>query len=412
MAHKASMGQQPLLPVGDARSAIETAISSLTPETCSLEDAFGRFCAEDQIARTSHPSLSVSAMDGYAVRSVDVLNLPAQVSVIDESAAGKPSETLIGAGQAIRIFTGAVIPEGADCIILQEDTKRDGNIITVFDAPEAGRYIRQAGQDFTIGATLISDGKRLNARDIGLLASAGIQNLKVRQKPRIAIINSGDELVAHGAIPAAGQLANSNGPMLTSMIKEFGGEPVFVQPIADRAGALDAALEKAGPLDLIVTTGGASVGVHDHIIKDLNTSSQSEVNFWRIAMRPGKPLIFAHWHSVPLLGLPGNPVSAGVCALLFVQAAIAKLQGRLFTPDIITVKIAHDLPENDRREDYLRATLSTDISGITSAHTSLKQDSAMLSLFAAADGLVIRPPFAPALKAGAPISVLKFPKGF
>ena len=406
------MAAKPLLPVSDALDAIKTSIITLPAERIAISKAYRRYTADTYMARLSHPSSDVSAMDGYAVRSRDVADLPANLKVVDESAAGNPATASVQQGQAIRIFTGAVMPKGADCIILQEDTiKRDSNII-VQEASEAGKFIRKAGQDFKAGDVLISAGKQLTARDIALMAAAGIDEALMLPAPRVAIVNSGDELVGIGVPPAAGQLVNSNGAMLAAMITAFGGEAIDLGILPDKSGALENLLQANGAFDLIVTTGGASVGEHDHIIGDLQKHPQSNLNFWRIAMRPGKPLIFANWKGVPLLGLPGNPVSTGVCALLFVQAAIAKLQGRLLQHDICSARLATPLPDNDKREDYMRTKLSVRDDRVLIATPAEKQDSAMLSFFAGADGLIIRPPFAKALGVGETVQVIRFPTGF
>jgi len=406
------MAAKPLLPVSDALDAIKTSITTLPAERIAISKAHRRYTADIHKARLSHPASDVSAMDGYAVRSEDVVDLPTNLKVIDESAAGKPATAAVQQGQAIRIFTGAVMPKGADCIILQEDTIKQNSHITIAEASDAGKFIRKTGQDFKAGDVLIPAGKQLTARDIALLASAGIDEVLTLPAPRVAIVNSGDELVEIGITPKHGQLVNSNGAMLAAMITAFGGEAVDLGSLPDKSGALEHLLHANGAFDLIVTTGGASVGEHDHIIGDLQNHPQSKVNFWRIAMRPGKPLIFADWDGVPLLGLPGNPVSTGVCALLFVQAAIAKLQGRHLQHDICSARLSTPLPENDKREDYIRTNLSVCDDRVLIATPAEKQDSAMLSFFAKADGLIIRPPFAKALGIGEEVQVIRFPTGF
>lgn len=409
-----------LLSVSDALAAITGSISPLPFEDIALSLAQARYCAADQFAKLTHPPQPVSAMDGYAVRAGDVagsgakLTVP-KLTVIDESAAGRPAQRIVRAGEAIRIFTGAVVPDGADAIILQEDVVRKGDEISVESAPIVGRFIRLAGQDFNKGDRLVSAGKQLTARDIALLASGGLgaAALPVLRKPRVAIINSGDELIDSGNLPMAGQLVNSNGVMLEAMLRQFGAEPVNLGKIPDHAGALNAALEAhSSPLDLIVTTGGASVGAHDHIVNDVHKGDPFAVHFWRIAMRPGKPLIYANWRSVPLLGLPGNPVSAGICALLFVQCAVCCLQGRKFQLQTGAAITASDLPENDQREEYLRAKSHQNDEGVLMAQPVASQDSSRLSMFAEADCLIVRPAFAPPIRSGALVPIVTFPHGF
>ena len=406
------MPPKPLLPVADALASIEKAITALPAETLPLSEILGRYAACDYNAALTSPAQPVSAMDGYAARFEDVASLPRTLIQKDISVAGKPSAHKVQPGEVVRIFTGAVVPTGADTIILQEDTEAKGEEILVKEASPKGRYIRPAGMDFSAGDRLVSAFQPLRARHLGLLASAGIAACRVCAAPRVAIINSGDELVPVGTVPAAGQLVNSNGIMLSAMIEALGGIPICLAPIKDKAGALHERLEAQGPFDLIVTTGGASVGDHDHIVSDLENDPQSQLGFWRIAMRPGKPLIFANWRSQPLLGLPGNPVSTAVCSLLFVRQAICALQGRPTDITYQTAKLATDLPENDRREDYLRATLSVDADGQALARPFAKQDSAMLSRLTRADCLIIRAPHARPAKAGDSVSILTFPPLF
>ena len=406
------MAAKPLLPISQALAAIQSSIDALPPVVTPISEAHGHYAARTQRAVLSHPASDVSAMDGYAVRAIDVETLPSTLNIIDESAAGRPAKKSLEAGTAIRIFTGGVVPAGADCIILQEDAIQVDHNVIVNEASVAGRYIRSKGQDFQSGDALLTSGKQLTARDIALLASAGISEITTLPIPRIAIINSGDELVDIGAIVAPGQLVNSNGVMRAAMFATFGGHPIDLGMVPDRSGALDDVLRGHDDIDLIITTGGASVGGYDHIISDLEANPHTVLNYWRIAMRPGKPLIFAHWNDIPLLGLPGNPVSAGVCALLFVQIAIAALQGRNVRHSIRTALLTVPLPENDKREDYMRAKLSIGEDGKLIATPAKRQDSAMLSLFADADGLIIRPPFANPLNAGDVVQVLQFPSGF
>ncbi|MGH6996191.1 MAG: molybdopterin molybdotransferase MoeA, partial [Stellaceae bacterium] len=309
-------------------------------------------------------------------------------------------------GEAVRIFTGAPVPDGADCIVIQEDTQRDGDSVVVKEAPQPGRYIRPAGLDFREGDILLKTGTRLSACDVGLAAAMNRPWLLVRRRPRVAILPTGDEVVLPGDPIGANQIVSSNGIALAAFIAGEGGVPVQLPIAPDNEDALRAIADGATGADLLLTTGGASVGEHDLVRSALSTDGLS-LDFWTVAMRPGKPLMVGKYRTTPMIGLPGNPVSALVCALLFVRPALAKLQG-VAEPDAANPKarLAKDLPANDRRQDYLRATLARGADGVLEATPFEKQDSSMMSLLARADCLVIRPPNAPAAKKGAPVEIV------
>ena len=405
-----------LKPVADALATICTALTPVDTETLSLADAADRILAKDIVAAYDHPPAAVSAMDGYAVHSSGQ-TLPAQsrFDVIGEAAAGHLFTASLTSGQAVRIFTGGHVPDGADAVVLQEDVQADKTTIIVQDTIRPGQFIRPAGLDFTSGQTVIAAGTRLGARQMALAALSGqTDRLTVRRRPLVAILSSGDELVPPGTTPAPGQLVNSNSTFLAHAVRSCGAEPVNLGIVADQPGTLTdrlaaAQAEQNRPFDLILTTGGASVGSHDHLVSDLTASNPAALSFWKIAMRPGKPLIFGQWQDIPLLGLPGNPVSAGVCMTVFGLPAIKTLLGQSAEADIRTLPLAAPVPENDRRQDYLRSVFV--VEGLMRTIRPLgRQDSSMLRAFSDADGLIIRPPHAPALDAGQDVPVLILPE--
>jgi molybdopterin molybdotransferase len=396
-----------MIPVAEARQRILAAFAPLPAELVPLSDALGRVLAADVIARVTQPPVAMSAMDGYAVRSADVQTIPAMLRQIGSVPAGGAFAGEVGPGECVRIFTGAPVPRGADAVIIQEDTSSDGTRIIAKYNVGPGRHIRPAGLDFKAGDVGLAAGRLLNARDIGFAAAMNHPWLKVRRKPRIAIISTGDEVVLPGDPVGPNQIVSSNGPALAAFVTACGGEPVNLGIAPDSAAALQRMAEDARGADLLVTTGGASVGDHD-LVRSALGARGLVLDFWQIAMRPGKPLIFGRIGATPLLGMPGNPVSSLVCSLIFLKPALERMLGLPIAEEIRrpTVRLGADLPANDRREDYLRATLATDAAGQLVATPFSRQDSSMLSLMAKADCLVVRPPHAPAAKAGDLVEVV------
>ncbi len=403
------MQNNTLLSVSDAQKNILHGISPLSHEKCSIHSAHNRIVAEDIIALISHPAEAVSSMDGYAARLSDILTIPTFLPEVGTSRAGYVYQKPILPGQLVRIFTGAVIPEGCDTVILQEDTQNIKNKIQINEVPKLGQFIRKPGLDFSAGQKIISKKTQLNARSCALIALAGFSEISVTKKPKIGILTSGDELVAPGQIPKPGQLINSNNILLSSFIDAAGGEPIDLGILPDKSGALIERITNSSKLDLIVTTGGASVGEHDFIASDIKSDPNTTLYFWKIAMRPGKPLLFGKYKNTPLLGLPGNPVSAGVCSILFLGPIIQKFLGLRTNLSYSKAFITRDLSENDRREEYLRAKLVIDNEGIRHVTPAPKQDSSMLAIFSDADCLIQRPAFCPKIKKGSMVSVLNFP---
>ena len=394
-----------MLSIDDALTKIRDAITPVATEEVFVTDALGRVLAADVIAEVSHPPQAVSAMDGYAVRAADVLTAPISLKMIGEAAAGHVFTGSVSPGQCTRIFTGGALPNGADTVIIQEDTETDGDQISMLEAPKPGQWVRAEGLDFASGKTLIPAGRLLSARDLGVAAAAGATWLKVRQKPRVAVLATGDEVVMPGAPRRADQIVSSNSVALVSYAEVFGAEAVSLGVAADRPEALREKLNDASGFDLLVTSGGASVGDHD-LVQSVSGDQGMELGFYKIAMRPGKPLIFGQLGQTFLLGLPGNPVSTGVTAAIFMRAAIEQLLGLTPAPLYQAATLGRDLPENGKRLDFMRAELTPNSEGLPTATPYERQDSSMMALFAEADCLVMREIGAPAASAGDTVKIV------
>ncbi len=362
-----------LTPVDEALAKILAAISPVGTEPVPVEQSFGRVLAADVLANITQPPSTVSAMDGYAVRAADVAQVPAALKRIGEAPAGGVFAGAVEPGTTVRIFTGGPLPEGA----------------------EAGRNVRPQGLYFVDGTVMLTAGRRLTARDVGLAAAANVSEVTVRQRPRVAFLATGSELVRPGEASGPVQIVNSNTPALAAMAIGGGAEAVDLGIATDDAETLKTLAAKAAAADMFVTIGGASVGDHDLVQKVLGEVGLV-IDFWRVAMRPGKPMMFGRFGDVPMLGLPGNPVSAMVCALVFLRPAIAALQGLAeITQPTIPVKLGRDLPANGGRQAYLRARLERDDKGAFVATPMDEQDSSLVSVLSDADCFVLR-----AIKAG------------
>jgi molybdopterin molybdotransferase len=396
-----------MIPVQEAMDRILAAFSPLGSEIVALDRALGRALAEPVVARLDHPPQAVSAMDGYAVRAADVATLPARLQVIEEVAAGRLPEKAIKTGEAARIFTGGAVPEGADTVVIQENCRRDRDQVAVVDGSHArGRHIRQAGNDFKRGDIGIEAGHRLTPSHIGLAAAMNWPWLAVTRRPRVAIVSTGNELAHPGEALMPGQIVGSNGFALAAFVGACGGEPIHLGIARDDESALSTLIDRAAGADLLLTSGGASVGDHDLVQRVLKAKGMT-LDFWKIAMRPGKPLMFGRLNGMCVIGLPGNPVSALVTATLFVGPAIARMLGlRDVFPHVTQARLATDLPASDLRQDYLRAELREDAAGLVVAPFG-KQDSAMLTALSRSGALVIRAPQAPAAPAGSLVDILR-----
>ncbi|MDE0779276.1 MAG: molybdopterin molybdotransferase MoeA [Alphaproteobacteria bacterium] len=395
-----------LMPVAEARQRILADLPTMSSEQIALTQAHGRVLAVDVAARVTQPPLAVSAMDGYAVRAADVASTPVNLKIVDEVPAGGFHDGMLTSGEVVRIFTGAALPAGADAVVIQEDTLRNGDTVTVNEGVAEGCYVRKAGLDFDKGDILLKAGTVLSARDIGLAAAMNHPWLKVRRKPLVALLATGDEIKLPGEKLEPTSIVSSNTFALEGLIRAAGGEPVTLGIAVDDVAAIRDLAHQAIGTDMLVTTGGASVGEHD-LVQEALTKLGLKLDFWQIAMRPGKPLMFGQLGNVPMLGFPGNPVSSMVCGVLFLIPALAQMLGTGKTEPVReTVTLGTDLEENDRREDYLRATLS-EAKGQLVATPFLRQDSSMFSRLAAADCLLIRDPHAPAAKLGDAVEIVR-----
>lgn len=393
----------PLLSVAEARALLTAGVVPLASEPVTLSDAVGRVLAEDLVAGRTQPPFAASAMDGYAVRAADVAETPARLRVIGIAPAGRAFEGRVGPGEAVRIFTGAPVPEGADAILIQENAVADGDgRIRALQAVPPGRFVRPVGLDFRAGETLLAAGLRLDWRSVSLAAAMNYPVLQVRRRPRVAIVATGDELVPPGATPLPEQIVASNSFGVAAMVEAAGGTAIDLGIAADTATAIAdrVAAALAAEADILVTLGGASVGEFD-LVRETLGSAGMDLGFWKIAMRPGKPLIFGRIGATRVLGLPGNPVSGLVCALLFLKPLVRGLLGAtpLFDPETPAV-LGAPLAANDERQDYLRGTLEDGAGGLPVVRALDLQDSSMLSRLARADCLIVRDPFAPAAAVG------------
>ncbi|WP_043339745.1 molybdopterin molybdotransferase MoeA [Belnapia moabensis] len=394
-----------MISVEDARTRILAALAATPAETVPLSAGWGRVLARTVLARLTQPPADVSAMDGYAVRAAEATE-GARLAVIGTAPAGHPFAGEVSSGQAVRIFTGGLVPLGADAILLQEDAEATAATVLVKEAVRPGRWIRRRGLDFTEGETLLPAGRRLTARDIGLAAAANTPWLTVHRAPRIGILATGDEIALPGDPIPPGGIVSSNAHALAALVRSGGGDPLILPIAPDDTQAIAEAARAARACDLLVTSGGASVGDHDLVQSALGPEGFT-LDFWKIAMRPGKPLIWGRLGPTPVLGLPGNPVSALVCSVLFLLPALDRLSGLPgAAPRTIRALAGTDLPENDRRFDHLRATLHPGPDGVPLATPFPVQDSSMMKTLARAEALILRAPGAAALPAGAPVEVI------
>jgi molybdopterin molybdotransferase len=403
-----------LLSVADALARVLDGVEPLPPEQAPLVEADGRVLAADLAALRTQPPADLSAMDGYAVRAADVASAPVTLKIAGEVAAGRPFAGQVHAGEAARIFTGGVVPPGADTIVIQENTSRDGERVVVNTAERAGRHIRRDGLDFKAGQVLLSRGKRLTDRDVMLAAAMSHPAVPVHRRPKVAVFATGDELKAPGSALGPGEIVYSNGFALMALARSEGAAVTDLGIVPDKVKATSDAIRRArdAGADVLVTTGGASVGDYDLVQRGLKAEGL-ELSFWRVALRPGRPMMNGRLGAMHVLGLPGNPVSAYVCAFLFLIPLLRRLAGRsdLEAPRESAV-LGCDMPENDERADYLRATLAPGPDGTWVASPTKIQDSSMMAALAKADCLVVREAFAPAAKAGSRCVILRLTRPF
>jgi molybdopterin molybdotransferase len=382
-----------MISVEEALSQLYSLVAPLPCESIPLQDAAGRILAEPATARRDQPPFPASAMDGYAVRSDDT-SPGARLDVIGEAAAGHGFTGNVQIGQAVRIFTGAPVPQGADRVVIQEDVTREGDTITLGDNLDEGPHIRRKGIDFATGDTIDAP-RLLTPSDIALLAAMNIPQVMVTRKPVVALISTGDELVMPGDDPGPDQIIASSTFGLKAMLEQLGASARLLPIARDNTASLETAFDLAEGADLVVTIGGASVGDHD-LVGDVAASLGMERSFYKVKMRPGKPLMAGRMGRAAMVGLPGNPVSAMVCGHVFLAPMIRVMLGLGATPaPRRTARLAQDIPANGPREHYMRATLTDD--GLTPA---ARQDSSLLSVLARANALMIRPPDDPARAKG------------
>ena len=395
-----------MLSVREAQARVLDGFRPLPSEWLPLAKALGRVLAESLRARRDQPPAPVSAMDGYAVRAADLEEPGRPLEVIGQAPAGHPFPRPLAPGQAVRIFTGGVMPEGADAVAIQENAERDGPLVRFTRGVQVGEFVRPAGLDFPAGWTGLEAGTVLGPRELGLAAVMGHAFLPVRRRPRVGILATGDELRWPGESPGPGEIVSSNSTALAAMVTLWGGDPVDLGISRDEPAALAASLAQVEGLDVLVTSGGASVGDHDLVQDALGVRGLS-LTFWKIAMRPGKPLIFGRLGTTPVLGLPGNPVSSAVCAILFLRGGLRHTLGLDPALPREPAVLARDLPENDTREDYLRARYAGDPDARPRrVEAAGRQDSSMFATFAKAEALLVRPPHDPAKGAGDTVEII------
>lgn len=409
------MAPKNLLPVADALKRVLDAAKPIADiETIPLAQCFGRTLARDLLATRTQPPFDVSAMDGYGLRHADIAAPGARVKLVGEAAAGRSYSGAIKPGECVRIFTGAPVPAGVDTILIQEDAIVEGDMIGASELPRAGKNIRPAGLDFRDGETGLGAGVRLGPAELALAAAMNHALLPVARRPRVAILATGDELVAPGETPGPDQIVCSNTFSTAAYVEGAGGEVIDLGIAGDRFADLERAIAQAKlqNADVLVTLGGASVGDHD-LVQSALAKEGMQLGFWRIAMRPGKPLIHGALGDMQIMGLPGNPVSSIVCALMFLIPLVRKLSGGhdagadRSQPAILGC----DVKANDQRMDFLRATLAQDEQGRVVATPHDLQDSSLLSVFSRSQALLLREAHAPAAKAGDPCRIIRLERG-
>ncbi len=395
-----------MISVDEALDRILSNCAVLNTENIAITASLGRVLAQDIASRRTQPPRDVSAMDGYAVRAEDIAVLPASVRLVGQAPAGGAYEGTVGSGEAVRIFTGGPVPAGADAIVLQEDTDVDGDVISVHEVAIPEQHIRQAGIDFSEGDVLLKKGRKLSPADVGLLASMNWPEVPVTRQPKIALMATGDELVRPGEGIGPNQIVSSNAYALAALIETHGGVAIDLGIARDDEEAIQQLASEGSAADVLVTMGGASVGDHD-LVQSALADIGLEVDFWKIAMRPGKPLIFGRLGESLMLGLPGNPVSSMVCAILYLVPMIRAMLGiDPASPPPVVARLGADIGANKSRQDYIRAQLVPGEDGVPVVSAFSLQDSSVLRLFAHAGALIVRPPDAPAAPKGALVQII------
>jgi molybdopterin molybdotransferase len=394
-----------LLEVDVALERILNGVKPLPTELVELHKASGRILAVDIVAKRSQPPFNSSAMDGYAVRQADIMKLPATLTLAGTSAAGHAFKGVVRPGSAIRILTGAPVPKDTDTVIIQENVKIDGTLINILEAAAVGKNIRPAGLDFAKGQVLVPAHTKLTPRDIGVLAAGNVAKVKVFRKPRIVLFTTGDELVLPGQTPRADQIVSSNSHAIEAMGRHFGAEVVNLGIVRDSLKATVVAIKKGLGADILLSTGGASVGDHDYV-QEAFKACGVDIAFWKIALRPGKPFMYGRKQRTHVMGLPGNPVSALVTARIFLKPLLMALQGLSAAEAVTTAILDGSLPANDQRRDYVRATMDVASDGQRRVSPFSTQDSSMQHTFRTSQALIIREPHEKSAQSGDLVSIL------
>ena len=396
-----------LIPVSDAIRLVLSDLHRLGVERVPITEAHGRVLAASLGAKLTQPPFDASAMDGYAVRAVDVAALPATLALIGESAAGARFDGSVGPGQAVRIFTGAPVPDGADTVVIQEDTETRGDSVVVKDAV-AGRHIRPRGQDFVEGEVYLKDRTRLGARDLILAAAMNYADLLVRRQPTVAILATGDELMPPGSDLGPDQIVASVSYGIAALVETYGGKAIDLGIAGDDEAALADAISRSAGADILVTIGGASVGDRD-LMKTALANAGLKLEFSKVAMRPGKPVFFGRLGATRVLGLPGNPVSAFVCSVVFLRTMLRTLLGEDAPVVPQQAILANALPANGPRQHYVRATSTFTDDGTRHVRVLSSQDSSLMASLAKADCIIGQPPRSPGLPKGAKVVIVPLP---
>ena len=406
--------QSDLLSLDEAINKIKSNFQKIGNEDIFLKDALGRCLAKPIISNVDNPKYDVSSMDGYAINYKDYFDVRdskiKKFKIVGESSAGLPYSKKINSLETVRIFTGAKLPKGSNTVIIQENVKvsKSGSYIIIDESPKKSQFVRKKGLDFKKNNIIFKEGTILKSRHLGSIAMTGQAWLTVSRKPTVSILSTGNEILKVGEQLSKDKIPSGNSLMLSSMVQEFGGMPRILPVAKDNLQDIYEILENALDSDLIITTGGVSVGKYDLIQKAL-TKFDNKIEFWKIAMRPGKPLLFSKINNTPLIGLPGNPVSSGVCSLIFVNIAIRKMLGDdSHFPILENGVLNGKMSQNDKRLDFVRANSSYK-NGVLNVKPLNLQDSSMITNFSKADCLIVRNPFEKPINNGENVKIFKFP---
>jgi len=397
----------PALPLEQARARILEQVEPVAGhERLNLLDALGRILAEPVSAAIDVPNHTNSAMDGYAVRAADLVEPDAKLRQVGESFAGHPYDGRVGAGECVRIMTGAVLPDGADSVVMQERTEREDDLVRFQEACKSGANVRAAGEDVARGQTVLEPGRRIGAADLGVLASVGAAEIDVLPRPRVAFFSTGDEIVPVGQPLAPGKIHDSNRHTLFGLLSELGVEIHDLGIVPDEPEALDEALQRASEFDAVLTTGGVSVGAADYVLEALEKAGS--VGFWQVAMKPGRPLAFGRLEQALFFGLPGNPVSAMVTFIQLVRPALVKLAGARPAPALaFDVPTRHAIRKKAGRREFQRGRLVSGEHGLE-VEPFGHQGSGVLRSMSRADCLINLAPNQGNVEAGARVTVEPF----